>query len=97
MQQIRSRTRWYEIPVRVVLWTFIGTLISFAISLFLGIVGIVIASAARGVHPDMTSAYRHVAVPAALVAGSVILLFVLRMEVQHYRQAKTLERIERAG
>ena len=33
--------RWYAIPVRVLLLTFIGTLISFAVSLFLGIVGTV--------------------------------------------------------
>jgi hypothetical protein len=36
--------RWYAIPVRVLLVTFIGTLISFAISLLLGIVGTVIGA-----------------------------------------------------
>jgi TRAP-type C4-dicarboxylate transport system permease small subunit len=93
----RCRSRWYEIPVRAVLWTFIGTLICFAISLFLGIVGVALVSAVRHVHPDMTLAYRDVAFPAALVAGAVILLFVLRMEIRHYRQTKTLEAIERAS
>jgi divalent metal cation (Fe/Co/Zn/Cd) transporter len=83
--------------VRVALWTFIGTLISFAVSLFLGIVGVVIVSSIRHVHPNMTLAYRDVAFPTALVAGTVILLLVLRMEIRYYRQTKTLEAIERAG
>lgn len=92
-----SRSLWYQIPVRVVLWTFIGTLLSFAVSLFLGIVGVVIVSAARHIHPNMTLAYRDVAFPIALMAGTIILLVVLRMEIQYYRQTKTLEAIERAG
>jgi hypothetical protein len=95
--RFRSRSRWYEVPVRIVLWTFIGTLISFAVSLFLGIVGVVVVSAVRHVHPNMTLAYREVAFPAALVAGTLIFLFVLRVEIRHYRQTKTLEAIERAG
>src|SRR5579872_943042 len=92
-----SRSLWYQIPVRVALWTFIGTLISFAVSLFLGIVGVVIVSSIRHVHPNMTLAYRDVAFPTALVAGTVILLLVLRMEIRYTRQTKTLEAIERAG
>jgi len=93
----KGRSRWYEIPVRVALWTFIGTLISFAVSLLLGIIGVAIVSVLRGVHPDMTTAYRRVALPGAMVAGAVILLLVLRMEIQQYRQTKILERIERVS
>jgi ABC-type nickel/cobalt efflux system permease component RcnA len=88
---------WYQIPMRVALWTFIGTLLSFAVSLFLGIIGVVIVSALRHVHPDMTLAYRDVAFPAAIVAGTIILLCVLWMEIRDYRQNKTLEAIERAS
>jgi hypothetical protein len=87
--------RWYAIPVRVVLLTFIGTLLSFAVSLLLGIVGTVIMSAVRHVHPDMTVAYRHIALPAALVAGSIIFLIASAMEIRHYRQSKTLAAIAR--
>jgi len=87
--------RWYTIPVRVLLVTFIGTLISFALSLFLGIVGTVIVSAVRGVHADMTTAYRHVALPFAVVAGSIIFVLALAMEIRHYRQSRTLAAIER--
>ncbi len=90
--------RWYMIPVRVVLVTFISTLISFAVSLFLGIVGTVIVSAVRGVHhPDMRLAYRDVALPFAVVAGSIILVLALVMEIRHYRQTKALAAIERVS
>ncbi len=86
--------RWYAIPVRVLLLTFIGTLISFAVSLLLGIIGTVAVSALRGVHPDMTVAYRQVALPAAVVAGGIIFVLALTMEIRHYRQSKTLAALE---
>jgi hypothetical protein len=89
--------RWYAIPVRVGLVTFIGTLLCFAVSLLFAILGTVIVAALRGVHPDMRIAYRHIALPMALVAGSIILVLALVMEVRHYRQAKTLSAIEKLG
>jgi len=87
--------RWYAIPVRVLLMTFIGTLLSFAVSLLVGIVGTVIVSALRGIQPNMTVAYRQIAVPAALIAGSIIFVLALATEIRHYRQSKTLAAIER--
>jgi hypothetical protein len=89
--------RWYAIPVRVLLVTFIGTLISFAVSLLLGIVGTVVVSSLRHVHPNMTVAYRDIALPAAAVAGSIIFVLGLAMEVRHYRQSKTLAAIARVS
>ena len=87
--------RWYAIPVRVLLITFIGTLISFAVSLLVGIIGTVAVAALRGIHPNMTVAYRQIALPAAVVAGSIIFVLALVMEIRHYRQSKTLAAIER--
>jgi hypothetical protein len=87
--------RWYAIPVRVGLVTFIGTLLCFAVSLLFAILGTVIVAALRGVHPDMRTAYRHIALPMALVAGSIILVLAMVMEIRHFRQAKTLSTIER--
>ncbi len=87
--------RWYAIPVRVGLVTFIGTLLCFAVSLLLAIFGTVIVAALRHVHPDMRIAYRHIALPMALAAGSIIFVLVLIMEIRHYRQARTLTAIER--
>jgi hypothetical protein len=87
--------RWYAIPVRVVVLTFVGTLISFAVSLLLGIVGTVVVSTWRHAHPNMTVAYRVIALPTAVIAGSIIFVLALAMEIRHYRQSKTLAAIER--
>ena len=86
---------WYGIPVRVLLLTFLGTLICFAVSLLLGILGTVIGAALHGVHPDLRMAYRTIAIPIALVAGCVVFVSMLVLEVRHYRQAKTLAAIEK--
>jgi hypothetical protein len=87
--------RWYGIPVRVAVVTFIGTLLSFSVSLLLAIVGTVLVARIRGLHPDMTVAYRHIALPMALVAGCVIFVLSLTMEVRHYRQTRALSALER--
>jgi hypothetical protein len=87
--------RWYGIAVRVVLVTFIGTLLSFALGLLLAILGLTIVSVLRGIHADMRIAYRIVALPMALVAGGIIFVLALVMEIRHYRQNKTLSAIER--
>jgi type IV secretory pathway TrbL component len=89
--------RWYAIPVRVLLVTFVGTLISFAISLLVGIVVTVVVSSLRHSHADMTFAYLHIAMPTALVAGGIIFVLALIMEVRHYRQSKTLAGIARVS
>jgi surface polysaccharide O-acyltransferase-like enzyme len=89
--------RWYGIPVRVLLATFIGTLTCFAVSLFIGILGTMIVSALRRIHPDMRIAYREIALPMALVAGTIIFVLSVVMEIRHYRQAKALSAIERMG
>ncbi|MGC2447040.1 MAG: hypothetical protein WA477_05300 [Candidatus Sulfotelmatobacter sp.] len=87
--------RWYGIPLRVLVVTIVGTLLSFAVSLLLAIMGTVIAAAIRGMHPDMRVAYRLIALPMALVAGAIILVVSVGMEIRHYRQTKTLSAIER--
>lgn len=89
--------RWYGIPVRVLLVTFIGTLTCFAVSLLLAILGTVMVSAIRGIHPDMRIAYRSIALPMALVGGAIILVLSCVMEIRHYRQVKTLSTIERVS
>lgn len=81
--------------MRVAVVTFIGTLLCFAVSLLLAILGTVIVSALRGVHPDMRVAYLMIALPMALVAGGIIFVLALVMEIRHYRQSKTLSAIEK--
>lgn len=81
----------------MLLATFIGTLICFAVSLLIAILGTMIVSALRGIHPDMRIAYRQIALPMALVAGTIIFVLSLVMEIRHYRQVKALSAIERMG
>ena len=88
---------WYLIPVRVMLVTFLLGLISFAIGLLLGIIGILISSRIHGVHPNMTLAYRHVALPVAATAASIGLIVLTVLEIRNYRQTKTLAEIARAS
>ena len=87
--------RWYAIPVRVLLMTFIGTLMVFAITLMFGIVGTIAVSAWRHVNANMRVAYRQIALPAAVIAGSIIFVLALGMEIRHYRQSRTLAAIAR--
>jgi hypothetical protein len=88
------KRRWYLIPVRVLLVTAVVTLLSFAISLFLGIVGTVLAAALRGAHVNMAMAYRRVALPVALIVAAAVLLATVVMEIRDYRRARTLDRME---
>jgi uncharacterized BrkB/YihY/UPF0761 family membrane protein len=89
--------RWYWIPVRVVLITFLVTLLSFAVCLLLGIFGLLISGALRGTHPDLTLAYRHFAFPVATAVAAVVLISATIMEVRRYRQVKALAGIVRAS
>jgi uncharacterized membrane protein YfcA len=82
------------IPVRVLLVTFVVTLLSFAVSLLLGIGGTVLAARLRGAHPEMTFAYRQIAIPAAATVAAIVVVSASFMEVRHYRRARTLNQIE---
>lgn len=88
---------WYMIPARVAVVTFLSVLLSFAVSLLLGILGILAGAKLRGVPPDMTVAYRHIAAPVAGIVGAIVLVSAMVMEIRHYRQAKALTEIERSS
>ncbi|MBZ5572468.1 MAG: hypothetical protein LAO09_11395 [Acidobacteriia bacterium] len=89
--------RWYFIPVRVLIVTFLLTLLSFAASLLLGIVAAVIAGWIRGVPPNLTVAYRHVALPTAITVAATGLIAMTIMEIRNYRQTKALSGIARSS
>lgn len=89
-----KKPRWYFIPVRVLLVTFVVTLLSFAVSLFLGIVGILLAAHLRNTHPNLTIAYRDVALPAAAMVAAIVVVSATAMEIRHHRQQKTLHNLE---
>jgi uncharacterized BrkB/YihY/UPF0761 family membrane protein len=89
--------RWYGVLLRVLLLTFLGTLLCFAVTLLLSLIGTAAAAAIRGVHPDMSIAYRHFAVPMAAIEAVVVFIFASGLEVRHYRRARALSAIERAS
>lgn len=86
--------RWYFVPIRILLVTFIMTLMAFALSLLIGICGVVGAAKLRGFEPNLSAAYRHIAFPVAAVAAAIVLAATTMMEVRAYRRAKMLEEIE---
>ena len=83
--------------IRALLVTFLVTLLSFAVSLFAGILGAVIYSRLQHVPPNFSFLYKNIAAPFAIAVGAIVLVLSLAMEVRHYRQAKALAAIERAG
>ena len=87
--------RWLLIPTRVVLVSFLLALLAFAVCLFLGIVGLVIAAGLRGVHPNMTVAYRDFAFPVAVFAGAVALVAAVVLEFRHHRHQEIDQRFSR--
>jgi hypothetical protein len=94
----KSPTRlpgWLGIPVRVLALTFVGTLLSFAVTLLIAILGTATVSRWRGVHPDMRIAYRYIALPMALITALVLCALATAGEIRRFRQGKTLKAIER--
>ena len=89
------KPRLFLIPIRVFLATVLLTLLAFAVSLLLGILGIVIAARVRGIPPDLSFAYRYIAAPIAAIVGAIVIILALALEIRHYRQSKALAQIER--
>jgi hypothetical protein len=92
--RIAHPPRWYLVPVRVLVATFIVALLSFAVTLFVGIVSLTVAGTLRGVAPNMTTAYRQVALPVAATVAAIVLVSATYMEIRSYRQSKALAGME---
>ena len=58
--------------------------------LFCGIVGTVFYGMIRGTQVDMTNAYKHVAIPAAIVIGCAAFVGAVVLEVRAHRQRTSL-------
>ena len=89
------KPRLFLIPIRVFLATVLLTLLAFAVSLLLGILGIVIAAHVRDAPADLSFAYRYIAAPTAAIIGAIVMILVIALEIRHYRQSKALAQIER--
>ncbi len=82
--------RFLLVPVRVLLVSLLLALLSFAVCLFLAIVGLLISAVVRGAHPNMMVAYREIAFPGALVLGGIALLVSIVIEIR-YQSRKRIE------
>ena len=87
--------RLFLIPIHLFLATLLATLLAFAVSLLLGILGIVIAAHVRGTPADLSFAYRYIAAPIAAIVGAIVMILAIALEIRHYRQSKALAQIER--
>ena len=92
---VARKPRLFLIPIRVFLATVLLTLLAFAVSLLLGILGIVIAAHVRRVPADLSFAYRYIAAPIAAIVGAIVMVLAIALEIRHYRQSKALAQIER--
>jgi uncharacterized membrane protein len=77
---------------RVIMITFGITGISFAVSLFVGIVCMVMMGAFRGHFPDMRLAYRMFALPVAAMVGTLAFVVTCVVEMRDYIKAKIMKK-----
>jgi|ERR1035438_3067130 hypothetical protein len=90
------RRRWLGIPARVFGFTFLLTLLSFAVALLLSILGTIVHSQVEHIAPNLIFAYKHIAFPIALSVGAIVLIVTVVVEIRNYRQGKVLAGIEQA-
>jgi hypothetical protein len=90
-------SRCFGILARVFLMTFFLTLLTFAVTLLLSILGTLVYAQVKHVAANFGYAYRWIAFPCAITAGAIVLVLSLIMEIQNYRQRKILEGIERVS
>ncbi len=76
--------------VWVLFTTLLFTAAGMGAGLFCGIVGTVFYGMIRGTQVDMTNAYKHVAIPAAIVIGCAAFIGALVLEVRAHRQRTSL-------
>jgi ABC-type dipeptide/oligopeptide/nickel transport system permease component len=88
----RSRHYLFVAIGRALLLTVLITLLAFAVSLFLAIVVIVLVAIFKGGAVDMAFAYRHIALPFALIVLCVTLLYMLLHEIRDARRCIAAER-----
>jgi len=89
----RRRSRFsvaFTAAVRVLFTSLLFTAGGMGAGLFLGIVGTVLYGMISGSKIDMTNAYKHVAIPFAILAGSVALVGSVVLEVRSRRTRTSL-------
>ncbi len=80
----------FTTTVRVLFTTLLFTAAGMGAGLFCGIVGTVVYGIISGVQVDMSNAYKHVAIPAAITIGSAAFIGALVLEVRARRTSRHL-------
>ena len=71
---------------RALLITFVLTLLAFAVTLLLAIIGLSVFGVVAGRRPDMANAYRYGALPMATLVAVIVLVTTFVTEFKRYRQ-----------
>jgi uncharacterized membrane protein len=79
---------------RVLLITLVLTGLTFAVSLLLAILSMLVIGILHGHLPDMRMAYRHFALPVAVTVGTVAFVSAWIHEIRHFQRAKVLNRMD---
>jgi len=75
-------SRFFSVVIRILFVTVLFTLIGMGAGLFAGIIGVVILAFVKDIHPDMQTAYLRVAIPNAIVFGTVALIYNVVQEIR---------------
>ncbi len=90
---LRTRAPWYVrfimISFRTLLLTLLFAMLGMALGLLTGIIATVVMAGVHHVQPDMTVAYRHVAIPAALASGAGAFLWNVARAVKDAVSGRT--------
>jgi uncharacterized BrkB/YihY/UPF0761 family membrane protein len=89
---VGRKPRLAGVALRILFFTFLVTLLAFALGLLAGIIATAIAAMVRKTPPEMTNAYRHIAFPLAMVVAAAALLIASLTEIRHYRHRRALWR-----
>ena len=71
---------------RALLITFVLTLLAFAVTLLLAIIGLSLFGMVAGRRPDLADAYRYGAFPIAILVAVIVLVTTFVTEFKRYRQ-----------
>ncbi|HJS99406.1 MAG TPA: hypothetical protein VJ756_09960 [Terriglobales bacterium] len=83
---VTRKPRLLGVFFRALLITFVLTLLAFAVTLLLAIVGLSLFGVMTGHRPDLANAYRYAAFPMAMLAAVVVLVTAFVAEFKRYRQ-----------
>jgi uncharacterized BrkB/YihY/UPF0761 family membrane protein len=75
-------SRFFSVVIRILFVTVLFTLIGMGAGLFAGIIGVVVLAFVKDIHPDMQTAYLRVAIPTAIVFGTIALIYNVAQEIR---------------